>query len=116
MDFFKEYWAYIIVYVFRFVLAKSVTQTITGFSSLFSPPDACLSDDGEEEDSSQQPQQVASALVNSSPNAPPFEVLSDTPPAQTFRPESFNVTLQRKDNEGFGFVILTSKNKPPPGG
>uniref|UniRef100_A0A3Q2ZR58 Membrane-associated guanylate kinase, WW and PDZ domain-containing protein 3 n=1 Tax=Kryptolebias marmoratus TaxID=37003 RepID=A0A3Q2ZR58_KRYMA len=32
-----------------------------------------------------------------------------------YRPESFNVTLQRKDNEGFGFVILTSKNKPPPG-
>uniref|UniRef100_A0A3P9QH93 Membrane-associated guanylate kinase, WW and PDZ domain-containing protein 3 n=1 Tax=Poecilia reticulata TaxID=8081 RepID=A0A3P9QH93_POERE len=31
------------------------------------------------------------------------------------RPESFDVTLQRKDNEGFGFVILTSKNKPPPG-
>uniref|UniRef100_A0A8C4EF31 Membrane-associated guanylate kinase, WW and PDZ domain-containing protein 3 n=1 Tax=Dicentrarchus labrax TaxID=13489 RepID=A0A8C4EF31_DICLA len=31
------------------------------------------------------------------------------------RPESFDVTLHRKDNEGFGFVILTSKNKPPPG-
>uniref|UniRef100_A0A8D3C733 Membrane-associated guanylate kinase, WW and PDZ domain-containing protein 3 n=1 Tax=Scophthalmus maximus TaxID=52904 RepID=A0A8D3C733_SCOMX len=27
----------------------------------------------------------------------------------------FDVTLQRRDNEGFGFVILTSKNKPPPG-
>lgn len=77
----------------------------------------CVSDDGEEEeDSSQQPQQVASALVNSSPKTPPVEVLNDAPPAQTFRPESFNVTLQRKDNEGFGFVILTSKNKPPPGG
>uniref|UniRef100_A0A671K1X0 Membrane-associated guanylate kinase, WW and PDZ domain-containing protein 3 n=1 Tax=Sinocyclocheilus anshuiensis TaxID=1608454 RepID=A0A671K1X0_9TELE len=30
-------------------------------------------------------------------------------------PQPYDVTLQRKDNEGFGFVILTSKNKPPPG-
>uniref|UniRef100_A0A8D3C3G6 Membrane-associated guanylate kinase, WW and PDZ domain-containing protein 3 n=1 Tax=Scophthalmus maximus TaxID=52904 RepID=A0A8D3C3G6_SCOMX len=37
---------------------------------------------------------------------------SQAPPA---RPECFDVTLQRRDNEGFGFVILTSKNKPPPG-
>ncbi|XP_062396884.1 membrane-associated guanylate kinase, WW and PDZ domain-containing protein 3a isoform X2 [Sardina pilchardus] len=29
--------------------------------------------------------------------------------------QAYNVTLQRKDNEGFGFVILTSKSKPPPG-
>ncbi|XP_041438001.1 membrane-associated guanylate kinase, WW and PDZ domain-containing protein 3 isoform X2 [Xenopus laevis] len=29
--------------------------------------------------------------------------------------EAYDVILQRKDNEGFGFVILTSKNKPPPG-
>uniref|UniRef100_A0A8C4EBK0 Membrane-associated guanylate kinase, WW and PDZ domain-containing protein 3 n=1 Tax=Dicentrarchus labrax TaxID=13489 RepID=A0A8C4EBK0_DICLA len=36
-------------------------------------------------------------------------------PVQSSRPESFDVTLHRKDNEGFGFVILTSKNKPPPG-
>uniref|UniRef100_A0A7N8YLE1 Membrane-associated guanylate kinase, WW and PDZ domain-containing protein 3 n=1 Tax=Mastacembelus armatus TaxID=205130 RepID=A0A7N8YLE1_9TELE len=35
--------------------------------------------------------------------------------SQFSRPECFDVTLQRKDNEGFGFVILTSKNKPPPG-
>uniref|UniRef100_A0A8C2E0A9 Membrane associated guanylate kinase, WW and PDZ domain containing 3b n=1 Tax=Cyprinus carpio TaxID=7962 RepID=A0A8C2E0A9_CYPCA len=28
---------------------------------------------------------------------------------------SFDITLHRKDNEGFGFVILTSKSKPPPG-
>uniref|UniRef100_A0A8C7YQ24 Membrane-associated guanylate kinase, WW and PDZ domain-containing protein 3 n=1 Tax=Oryzias sinensis TaxID=183150 RepID=A0A8C7YQ24_9TELE len=34
---------------------------------------------------------------------------------QPTRPESFDVTLHRRDNEGFGFVILTSKNKPPPG-
>ncbi|NXT29261.1 MAGI3 protein, partial [Syrrhaptes paradoxus] len=30
-------------------------------------------------------------------------------------PEIYDVRLQRKENEGFGFVILTSKNKPPPG-
>ncbi|XP_067414876.1 membrane-associated guanylate kinase, WW and PDZ domain-containing protein 3 isoform X2 [Emydura macquarii macquarii] len=30
-------------------------------------------------------------------------------------PEAYDVLLQRKENEGFGFVILTSKNKPPPG-
>uniref|UniRef100_A0A671WAN4 Membrane-associated guanylate kinase, WW and PDZ domain-containing protein 3 n=1 Tax=Sparus aurata TaxID=8175 RepID=A0A671WAN4_SPAAU len=36
-------------------------------------------------------------------------------PAQPARPECFDVHLQRRDNEGFGFVILTSKTKPPPG-
>lgn len=30
--------------------------------------------------------------------------------------EAYDVILQRKENEGFGFVILTSKSKPPPGG
>ncbi|KAL1772086.1 membrane-associated guanylate kinase, WW and PDZ domain-containing protein 3 isoform X2 [Sigmodon hispidus] len=34
-----------------------------------------------------------------------------TRPAQ----EAYDVILQRKENEGFGFVILTSKSKPPPG-
>ncbi|CAB1314866.1 unnamed protein product, partial [Coregonus sp. 'balchen'] len=29
--------------------------------------------------------------------------------------ESFDITLHRKDSEGFGFVILTSKSKPPLG-
>uniref|UniRef100_I3KIK5 Membrane-associated guanylate kinase, WW and PDZ domain-containing protein 3 n=1 Tax=Oreochromis niloticus TaxID=8128 RepID=I3KIK5_ORENI len=62
-----------------------------------------------------QPQQVASALVNSSPKMPRTEAPSIIQPAQPTRPERFDVTLQRKDNEGFGFVILTSKNKPPPG-
>ncbi|XP_059188405.1 membrane-associated guanylate kinase, WW and PDZ domain-containing protein 3a isoform X2 [Centropristis striata] len=72
--------------------------------------------DGEEEESSQQPPQVASALVNSSPKMPRVEVPNAIQPAQSSsRPECFDVTLQRKDNEGFGFVILTSKNKPPPG-
>ncbi|KAF7662140.1 hypothetical protein LDENG_00245050 [Lucifuga dentata] len=72
-------------------------------------------DPGGEEDGSQQPQQVASTLVTSSPKPPRAEVPSAIQPIQSSRPESFDVTLQRKDNEGFGFVILTSKNKPPPG-
>uniref|UniRef100_A0A669ES62 Membrane-associated guanylate kinase, WW and PDZ domain-containing protein 3 n=1 Tax=Oreochromis niloticus TaxID=8128 RepID=A0A669ES62_ORENI len=72
-------------------------------------------DGGGEDDSNQQPQQVASALVNSSPKMPRTEAPSIIQPAQPTRPERFDVTLQRKDNEGFGFVILTSKNKPPPG-
>ncbi|KAM7411318.1 hypothetical protein PAMA_021353 [Pampus argenteus] len=72
-------------------------------------------ENGEEEQSSLQPQQVASALVNSSPKMPRVEVPNTALSSQPSRPECFDVTLQRKDNEGFGFVILTSKNKPPPG-
>uniref|UniRef100_A0A3B3X144 Membrane-associated guanylate kinase, WW and PDZ domain-containing protein 3 n=1 Tax=Poecilia mexicana TaxID=48701 RepID=A0A3B3X144_9TELE len=44
-----------------------------------------------------------------------YNQLCIPPRALAAQPESFDVTLQRKDNEGFGFVILTSKNKPPPG-
>ncbi|XP_070823920.1 membrane-associated guanylate kinase, WW and PDZ domain-containing protein 3a isoform X2 [Chaetodon trifascialis] len=69
--------------------------------------------DGDSEDESGQ--QVASALVNSSPKVPRVELPNAAQPAQCARPECFDVTLQRKDNEGFGFVILTSKTKPPPG-
>ncbi|XP_007947261.1 membrane-associated guanylate kinase, WW and PDZ domain-containing protein 3 [Orycteropus afer afer] len=36
-------------------------------------------------------------------------------PARPAPQEVYDVVLQRKENEGFGFVILTSKNKPPPG-
>lgn len=72
-------------------------------------------DGGAEDESSQQPHQVASALVNSSPKMPRVEVPNTVQPGQSSRPECFDVTLHRKDNEGFGFVILTSKNKPPPG-
>ncbi|XP_010899905.1 membrane-associated guanylate kinase, WW and PDZ domain-containing protein 3a isoform X2 [Esox lucius] len=57
-------------------------------------------------------QLVAPVMVNGSPKPPRIEA----PTASSLHhPESYDVTLQRKDNEGFGFVILTSKNKPPPG-
>uniref|UniRef100_A0A9L0TGG5 Membrane-associated guanylate kinase, WW and PDZ domain-containing protein 3 n=1 Tax=Equus caballus TaxID=9796 RepID=A0A9L0TGG5_HORSE len=36
-------------------------------------------------------------------------------PARPAPQEAYDVVLQRKENEGFGFVILTSKSKPPPG-
>ncbi|KAK2851863.1 hypothetical protein Q5P01_008139 [Channa striata] len=72
-------------------------------------------DGGGEDDSSQQPQQVASVLINSSPKMPRVDVPNAVQPAPSSRPKCFDVALHRKDNEGFGFVILTSKNKPPPG-
>uniref|UniRef100_A0A8D0BA55 Membrane-associated guanylate kinase, WW and PDZ domain-containing protein 3 n=1 Tax=Salvator merianae TaxID=96440 RepID=A0A8D0BA55_SALMN len=59
-----------------------------------------------EEDSSSQ---VAISLQNGSPRSHRVELLS-----KQF-PEAYDIVLQRKENEGFGFVILTSKNKPPPG-
>ncbi|KAL1250055.1 hypothetical protein QQF64_021060, partial [Cirrhinus molitorella] len=63
-----------------------------------------------EEDDVGQPQAPhAPALVNGSPKPPHIEVSGHN------HPQPYDVTLQRKDNEGFGFVILTSKNKPPPG-
>lgn len=66
-----------------------------------------------EEDGGSGQQQVAPALVNGSPKLPRIQAPTASSPHQ---PECYDVTLQRKDNEGFGFVILTSKNKPPPGG
>ncbi|XP_036844471.1 membrane-associated guanylate kinase, WW and PDZ domain-containing protein 3 isoform X1 [Oncorhynchus mykiss] len=65
-----------------------------------------------EEDGGSGQQQVAPALVNGSPKLPRIQVPTASSPHQA---ECYDVTLQRKDNEGFGFVILTSKNKPPPG-
>uniref|UniRef100_A0A3Q2Y3M6 Membrane-associated guanylate kinase, WW and PDZ domain-containing protein 3 n=1 Tax=Hippocampus comes TaxID=109280 RepID=A0A3Q2Y3M6_HIPCM len=61
---------------------------------------------------STQTPHVAPALVGSSPLTARGEPLKTAYPS---RQESFEITLHRKDNEGFGFVILTSKNKPPPG-
>ncbi|XP_076840136.1 membrane-associated guanylate kinase, WW and PDZ domain-containing protein 3a isoform X2 [Brachyhypopomus gauderio] len=63
--------------------------------------------DGREEDAGQcynNPTQINGAHRPPTAEAP-------APP----RPEPYDITLQRKENEGFGFVILTSKNKPPPG-
>ncbi|KAJ8391157.1 hypothetical protein AAFF_G00095860 [Aldrovandia affinis] len=54
-------------------------------------------------------EEVKSTLVNGSPRLPRIEV------AGLIEPETYDITLHRKENEGFGFVILTSKSKPPPG-
>ncbi|KAL4622499.1 membrane-associated guanylate kinase, WW and PDZ domain-containing protein 3 isoform X1 [Arapaima gigas] len=54
-------------------------------------------------------QQVAPAQVNGSPRLP----RADVPCPVEYH--SYDILLQRKENEGFGFVILTSKSKPPPG-
>uniref|UniRef100_A0A7N8WV85 Membrane-associated guanylate kinase, WW and PDZ domain-containing protein 3 n=1 Tax=Mastacembelus armatus TaxID=205130 RepID=A0A7N8WV85_9TELE len=58
---------------------------------------------------------VRRKLIHSGECALELSLPNTIQPAQFSRPECFDVTLQRKDNEGFGFVILTSKNKPPPG-
>ncbi|XP_063811471.1 membrane-associated guanylate kinase, WW and PDZ domain-containing protein 3 isoform X2 [Pseudophryne corroboree] len=58
----------------------------------------------------EEPQQILPAL-NGSPRLNRFEVTG----APKLPAEAYDVILQRKENEGFGFVILTSKNKPPPG-
>ncbi|KAK7132367.1 hypothetical protein R3I93_018805 [Phoxinus phoxinus] len=65
--------------------------------------------DREDDDGGQPQAPQAPALVNGSPKPPHIEVCGHG------HPQPYEVTLQRKDNEGFGFVILTSKNKPPPG-
>ncbi|XP_068607683.1 membrane-associated guanylate kinase, WW and PDZ domain-containing protein 3-like [Brachionichthys hirsutus] len=65
-----------------------------------------------QEESGQQPQ---TSLANSSPRTTRAAGPNTIQPIQLSRPECFDVTLQRKDKEGFGFVILTSKTKPPPG-
>ncbi|KAM6976794.1 membrane-associated guanylate kinase, WW and PDZ domain-containing protein 3a [Aplochiton taeniatus] len=69
---------------------------------------------GEEEGGPQAPppQRPAPALVNGSPKPLRIELPASpqAPPS-----EHYDITLQRRDNEGFGFVILTSKNRPPPG-
>ncbi|MCI4375319.1 hypothetical protein PGIGA_G00108050 [Pangasianodon gigas] len=53
---------------------------------------------------------LAPVLMNGSPKTPRVQVPS------VLDHEMMDITLHRKDNEGFGFVILTSKSKPPPGG
>ncbi|XP_029287729.1 membrane-associated guanylate kinase, WW and PDZ domain-containing protein 3 isoform X2 [Cottoperca gobio] len=53
--------------------------------------------------------EMAPVLVNGSPKLPRL------PMPSALDHESFDITLHRKDSEGFGFVILTSKSKPPHG-
>lgn len=53
---------------------------------------------------------MAPVLVNGSPILPRLSMPS------ALDHESFDITLHRKETEGFGFVILTSKSKPPHGG
>ncbi|KAM6928054.1 membrane-associated guanylate kinase, WW and PDZ domain-containing protein 3 [Xenentodon cancila] len=57
----------------------------------------------------EEAQEMAPVLVNGSPKLPRL------PMPSALDHESFDITLHRKDAEGFGFVILTSKNKPPHG-
>ncbi|XP_037630202.1 membrane-associated guanylate kinase, WW and PDZ domain-containing protein 3 isoform X2 [Sebastes umbrosus] len=53
--------------------------------------------------------EMTPVLVNGSPKLPRL------PMPSALDHESFDITLHRKDSEGFGFVILTSKSKPPYG-
>ncbi|XP_071350166.1 membrane-associated guanylate kinase, WW and PDZ domain-containing protein 3 isoform X1 [Trachinotus anak] len=57
----------------------------------------------------EEAQEMAPVLVNGSPKLPRL------PMPSALDHESFDITLHRKDTEGFGFVILTSKSKPPHG-
>ncbi|XP_049590065.1 membrane-associated guanylate kinase, WW and PDZ domain-containing protein 3 isoform X1 [Syngnathus scovelli] len=54
-------------------------------------------------------QEMTPTLVNGSPKLPRL------PMPSALDHESFDITLHRKDSEGFGFVILTSKSRPPYG-
>ncbi|NXH13079.1 MAGI3 protein, partial [Bucco capensis] len=54
-------------------------------------------------------EEESSLAPSGSPRPSRAELASQQPP------EGYEVRLQRRENEGFGFVILTSKNKPPPG-
>ncbi|KAM6311129.1 membrane-associated guanylate kinase, WW and PDZ domain-containing protein 3 isoform 2-T2 [Podargus strigoides] len=62
---------------------------------------------GEKQADEEEPHPVLTQ--NGSPRLNRVESANQQPP------EVYDVRLQRKENEGFGFVILTSKNKPPPG-
>ncbi|XP_026516806.1 membrane-associated guanylate kinase, WW and PDZ domain-containing protein 3 isoform X3 [Terrapene carolina triunguis] len=64
---------------------------------------------GVEKQPEEEESQLPISTQNGSPRLNQVEVTSRQPP------EAYDVLLQRKENEGFGFVILTSKNKPPPG-
>nr|XP_061813717.1 membrane-associated guanylate kinase, WW and PDZ domain-containing protein 3-like [Nerophis lumbriciformis] len=57
----------------------------------------------------EEAQEMAPPLVNGSPKLPRL------PMPSALDHESFDITLHRKEVEGFGFVILTSKSRPPYG-
>ncbi|XP_054409989.1 membrane-associated guanylate kinase, WW and PDZ domain-containing protein 3 isoform X2 [Pongo abelii] len=61
-----------------------------------------------------QPEDDSSQAFISTQNGSPRLNRTEVP-ARPAPQEPYDVVLQRKENEGFGFVILTSKNKPPPG-
>ncbi|EPY74495.1 membrane-associated guanylate kinase, WW and PDZ domain-containing protein 3 [Camelus ferus] len=61
-----------------------------------------------------QPEDDSSQAFLSAQNGSPRLNRAEVP-ARPAPQEAYDVVLQRKENEGFGFVILTSKNKPPPG-
>ncbi|XP_037682261.1 membrane-associated guanylate kinase, WW and PDZ domain-containing protein 3 isoform X2 [Choloepus didactylus] len=61
-----------------------------------------------------QPEDVSSPAFISAQNGSPRLNRGEVP-VRPAPQEPYDVVLQRKENEGFGFVILTSKNKPPPG-
>lgn len=78
--------------------AQKVVPKINTSASLFS------------EATEEEAQEMTPSLVNGSPKLPRL------PMPSVLDHESFDITLHRKDTEGFGFVILTSKSKPPYGG
>lgn len=57
----------------------------------------------------EEAQEMIPVLLNGSPKLPRL------PMPSALDHESFDITLHRRENEGFGFVILTSKSKPPYG-
>ncbi|XP_047724899.1 membrane-associated guanylate kinase, WW and PDZ domain-containing protein 3 isoform X1 [Prionailurus viverrinus] len=61
-----------------------------------------------------QPEDDSSQAFLSTQNGSPRLNRAEIP-ARPAPQEAYDVVLHRKENEGFGFVILTSKNKPPPG-
>ncbi|CAK6439177.1 unnamed protein product [Pipistrellus nathusii] len=61
-----------------------------------------------------QPEDDSPQALLSAQNGSPRLIRADAP-TRPAPPEAYEVVLQRKENEGFGFVILTSKTTPPPG-
>lgn len=62
-----------------------------------------------------QPEDDSSQAFIATQNGSPYLNRAEVP-GRPAPQEAYDVVLHRKENEGFGFVILTSKSKPPPGG